>query len=204
MATGLVMFAALTLRFFAPPPVFDELTRLSTKRMIAVLESRFTAPRIDDWKQVTGLVVLGGAPDRYPEAFRLMAEHPHLRVIVSGASDFEMGLIAEAEPEIKARLIFETKSLSQQHRNTFGNALYTQELIAPAKGERWLLVTSASHMPRAIGTFHKIGFFVEPWPVRIRSDNVEYLAYIARHEWLGLASYWLRGRTTAFLPGYDS
>lgn len=203
LMAGLAMLGALTLRICATPAVFDDLTRLSATRMINVLEGRFTLPSIDNWKEIAGLVVLGGSPDRFVEAFRLLAAHPHLRVVISGASDYEMGLVGKASPEIQARLRFETKSLLT-HRNTFGNALYTRELLAPGKGERWLLVTSASHMPRAIGTFHKLGFFVEPWPVRSRSDNVEILAYVARHEWLGLVSYWLRGRTTALLPGQYS
>ena len=32
-------------------------------------------------------------------------------------------------------------------------------------GERWLLVTSAYHMPRSVGLFRKAGFSIEPYPV---------------------------------------
>jgi uncharacterized SAM-binding protein YcdF (DUF218 family) len=39
------------------------------------------------------------------------------------------------------------------------------QLAAPKPGERWLLVTSAYHMPRAVGLFRKVGFAVEPYPV---------------------------------------
>ena len=35
----------------------------------------------------------------------------------------------------------------------------------PKPGERWLLITSAFHMPRSVGLFRKAGFAVEPYPV---------------------------------------
>jgi uncharacterized SAM-binding protein YcdF (DUF218 family) len=37
--------------------------------------------------------------------------------------------------------------------------------MQPKPGERWLLVTSAAHMPRAIGCFRRAGFAVEACPV---------------------------------------
>jgi uncharacterized SAM-binding protein YcdF (DUF218 family) len=200
---GLVVLAGSFLRVWPAPAMFDAVSHQTATRLVDILESRFTQPQIRDWSRVTGLIVLGGAPQRFSEAIRLAAAHPHLRVVISGASAFEMELIARADPAIQQRLIFETKSLSI-YKNTFGNAVFSRELVGPVPGERWLLVTSASHMPRAIGTFHRIEFPVEAWPVRVNSDNLEYLAYIARHEWLGLVSYWLRGRTTAFLPGTGS
>ena len=86
-------------------------------------------------------------------------------------------------------------------------------LVKPKPGERWLLVTSAQHMPRAIGCFRKVGFPVEAYPVDWhtfprwrfiipasfsrglkRTDD-------AVHEWLGLVVYWLTGRTSTLLPG---
>ena len=36
-------------------------------------------------------------------------------------------------------------------------------------GKRWLLITSAYHMPRAMGAFRQAGFEVEPWPVDYRT-----------------------------------
>jgi DUF218 domain len=45
-----------------------------------------------------------------------------------------------------SRIRLETRS-----NNTYENALYSAEMIKPKRSERWLLVTAASHMPRAIG-----------------------------------------------------
>jgi uncharacterized SAM-binding protein YcdF (DUF218 family) len=63
------------------------------------------------------------------------------------------------------------------------------------------LVTGASHMPRAIGSFRKAGFVVEPWPVYDLTVSGRPTMDVARHEWLGLFAYWAVGRTSALLPG---
>ena len=85
----------------------------------------------------------------------------------------------------------------------------------PQPGQRWLLVTSASHMPRAVGTFRRAGFPVIPYPVgyttsglpddywgiRLEASTNLVRVDVAVHEWLGLIAYWLTGRTDALLPG---
>jgi uncharacterized SAM-binding protein YcdF (DUF218 family) len=84
-------------------------------------------------------------------------------------------------------------------------------LVKPQPGELWILLTSASHMPRAVGVFHKVGWTVLPWPVGYQSrDHIsaypqsmgKKLAVLdwAAHEWIGLAIYYLQGRISALLP----
>jgi len=86
-------------------------------------------------------------------------------------------------------------------------------LLAPKEGERWLLVTSASHMPRSVGLFRKAGFAVEPYPVDWRvgrgSDvwNFTNIAIdglgrtdLAVREWMGLLSYRATGKIDELLP----
>jgi uncharacterized SAM-binding protein YcdF (DUF218 family) len=84
----------------------------------------------------------------------------------------------------------------------------------PKPGERWLLVTSAYHMPRSIGVFRKAGFAVEAYPVDWKVGTTEdlftkyylvangglYLVDIAVREWLGLIAYRISGSTDALLP----
>ncbi len=180
-------------------PYGEVAARRGAEALIAILENRFKRPEIADWSAIKGLVVLGGAPSRFEEALRLAAAHPDLRVVVSGPADYEMGLIAKAGLASEPRIVIERKSSSTQN-GTYGNAVFSKEAAQPAPGERWLLVTSASHMPRAIGTFHKAGFAVEPWPVPDRTGDLNGLIFVACHEWLGLIAYRLLGRTDALLP----
>ena len=85
-----------------------------------------------------------------------------------------------------------------------------QGACGDGKRERWLLVTSAYHMPRSIGLFRKAGFAVEAYPVDWRIGNRadlwafsamagEGLGYtdIGLREWIGLLAYWLTGRITS-------
>jgi uncharacterized SAM-binding protein YcdF (DUF218 family) len=107
----------------------------------------------------------------------------------------------------RERVILEPRS-----RNTAENATFTKELVKPKPGERWLLVTSAQHMPRAIGCFRRVGFPMEAYPVGWRTGRHADLGVpmlfgdalarfdSAAHEWIGLFFYWITGRTSEFLP----
>jgi uncharacterized SAM-binding protein YcdF (DUF218 family) len=63
--------------------------------------------------------------------------------------------------------------LEERSRNTVENAVFSKAIIKPKRGERWLLVTSAYHMPRAIGVFRKAGFPIEPYPADWRTRGAE-------------------------------
>jgi uncharacterized SAM-binding protein YcdF (DUF218 family) len=89
-------------------------------------------------------------------------------------------------------------------------------IAAPKTGERWLLVTSAFHMPRSIGLFRKAGFAVEPYPVDWRTGGRADLVTFSSlaidglertdtgiREWMGLVAYRISGNTDALLPGPD-
>ena len=52
----------------------------------------------------------------------------------------------------------------ERSANTAENASFSAVLLKPKTSERWILVTSAFHMPRAIGAFRKGGFAVEAYP----------------------------------------
>ncbi|HZD89061.1 MAG TPA: YdcF family protein [Pseudolabrys sp.] len=202
-----------------------------------VLESRFPP-----WNPARGapdgIIVLGAAIDpvlsaiygttelsshaeRVTVAAKLAREYPKARIVYSGGNaalfprapaeaDFVMPLWRSfgIAPD---RITLETRS-----RNTYENALFSKRLLKPKPGEHWLLVTSADHMPRAIGCFRRVGFPVEAYPVdwttgpRLRwrkllpsfnfSGGLRSLDE-AMHEWMGLAAYWATGRTSSFLTG---
>jgi uncharacterized SAM-binding protein YcdF (DUF218 family) len=118
---------------------------------------------------------------------------PHLTVFISGTPRANVleWLGRDIDP---ARVVIEPHS-----RNTHENAVFATAALEPKPLERWLLVTSASHMPRAIGTFRQNSFPVEPWPVHDQGEGRP--AYqIAEHEWLGLIAYRLLGRSSELFP----
>ena len=105
--------------------------------------------------------------------------------------------------------------MERRSRNTLENAEFSRALAAPKPGERWLLVTSAYHMPRSVGLFRKVGFAVEPYPVDWRVGGRGDLAEVhgARcgeglgrvdtgvREWMGLIAYRATGKIDGLLPG---
>lgn len=184
--------------------------------------------------QVDGVIVLGGATtfargqlrvgnagSRLVAALELARAFPEAPVIFSGGS--ARLLIAEERTEAEgARIFFDLAGLApgrvtyeNQARNTFENAVFAKRLADPKPGQRWLLVTSAFHMPRSVETFRRAGFEVVPYPVDFRSDNRFgddfrpfsiapeglHLADIAVKEWVGLFVYWLRGYSRSPIPG---
>jgi len=104
--------------------------------------------------------------------------------------------------------------MERHARNTQENAEFSKAIAAPKDGERWLLVTSAYHMPRSVGLFRKAGFAIEPYPVDwrmgVRADlqNFRILAGeglanvdIGVREWIGLFAYRATGKTSELFPG---
>jgi uncharacterized SAM-binding protein YcdF (DUF218 family) len=104
------------------------------------------------------------------------------------------------------RVVFEDRS-----RTTYENAVMSAALIHPGK-ETWLLVASASHMPRSIACFREAGWNIYPAPAnyltdghfswRLGLDLAWHLMQIsvAAHEYVGLVSYWLMGYTISPWP----
>jgi uncharacterized SAM-binding protein YcdF (DUF218 family) len=168
-----------------------------------------------------GVAVVHAAADRIIAAAALARRYPNARLIFTGGS---ANLIsndareADYAAEIFERLGVprERLTMERRSRNTEENAEFTKAIAAPKRGERWLLVTSAYHMPRSVGLFRKAGFAVEPYPVdwRIggRADLLRFSAFavdglqhtdLAVHEWIGLAAYRITGKTSQLLPGPD-
>ncbi|WP_400765785.1 YdcF family protein [Methylosinus sporium] len=201
--------------------------------MLYPLENRF--PQIaEDAPAPDGIVVLGGAIDeklsqarggaalteageRVTAMAELARRYPAAKLLFAGGSGrlFEA---AGSEAEIVGRLLPKLGVepgrliLEDRSRNTWENAVNALALARPAPGERWLLVTSASHMPRSMGIFRRVGFPVVAYPVNyhtglrlpigLRSHAPDQLKLIdtATHEWVGLVAYRLTGKTDALFP----
>ena len=158
-----------------------------SRAIIRPLEDRFPIMR-GDLGHVDGIIVLGGAVDttrhqvrfsdaasRMTEAVALARRYPDARLVFSGGSGSLVGSGRNTEAAW-AHVLFhdlgipnERLMLEDKSRNTRENATFTKALIAPKPGERWLLVTSAHHMPRSVACFRAAGFPVIPYPVDFRS-----------------------------------
>jgi uncharacterized SAM-binding protein YcdF (DUF218 family) len=200
---------------------------------IAALENRFPASEAP--AKVDGIVVLGGSIQTGTSAARrqpvlndnaerdfafvaLARRYPEAKLLFTGGSGklFPDGTTEAAVARDlyvalgldPSRLLLEDLS-----RNTWENGLLGREVARPAPGETWLLVTSARHMPRAIGVFRRLNWPATPYPVDYRTaGDVRFdfgwdlgiglrSAGEAFHEWGGLIVYFLLGRTSEFLPG---
>lgn len=205
--------------------------------LVLPLEQRFASvPRPEPGTRVDGLILLGGfedgwvsagrpglglneAAERVTEGMRLALLHPEAKVVFTGGVGGLLARGTEATGPVadflteagiaKERLILEGRS-----RNTYENALFTKELVTPKPGERWYLVTSAYHMPRAMGLFRKAGFDVIAYPVDYRTRGPEdalrpferipqglMRVDLAVNEWLGLLAYRALGRIDTLFPG---
>jgi uncharacterized SAM-binding protein YcdF (DUF218 family) len=199
----------------------------------APLEERFPAPAVLP-QEVRGIIALGGAfhlrrsadrgtaqlnqhAERMIAFANLARRYPEARLIFTGGSgslrdreiresDFAPGLMAELGID-PGRILFERES-----RNTYENAVYSKRLAKAAPGEVWLLVTSAFHMPRAMGVFRAAGWKVVPYPVDYQTSVPGWgelgfdltgglqLLGLGLHEWAGLAAYRVLGWTVELYP----
>jgi len=204
------------------------------KAMLLALEDRFPIVRALPAK-VDGVIVLGGVVNevvtrsrgqisigggigRLMEMASLAKQYPQAKLVFTGGSgklltqDIKeadvVGPLLESLGIRPGRVIFENRS-----RNTFENAVFGRRLVAPKPDETWVLITSAFHMPRAVGSFRKAGWRVTAYPVAYRFSADESLGLdfslgggistlsTGLHEWLGLVFYRLTGKTDAFFPG---
>jgi len=228
LGRGLLASAILVLLAVATLPVGDWL--------LWRLEHRFpVSTRLPS--QVDGIIVLGGAvspvltsdhgqpalnrhAERLTELPALAARYPGARLVFTGGSGLLLEQDLKEAPVARAawermgftaeRVIYESES-----RNTWENALFTRDLVKPLPGEIWLLVTSAAHMPRSMGIFHRIGWPVIAYPVdfqvarrdlgRLRFDLATGLDILddTVREYVGLIAYHALDRTDRLFPRAD-
>lgn len=221
-ARALCAAALLLLLIFGSPVVAGALSRS--------LEMQYPDAVIDTVPQAQAIVVLGGSvhiPNRLHRvsallegsdgelrAVRLFKAGKAPLVLVSGGNrPVAGGGVQTPEAQVMSALVQEwgvppqAILVEDRSMNTRENALFSFQILTARQIRRILLVTSASHMPRAAATFRKAGFDVVPapadfrtgwtaldmplswWPSAgslVQSDSVI-------KEWLGLLVYRLRG-----------
>jgi uncharacterized SAM-binding protein YcdF (DUF218 family) len=176
--------------------------------LLMPLEARFPALGSTLPPAPFGIIALGGdSGHRLNALAQLSRVFPHARLVYSGRGDRRAAAFEIAEERIDpARVILEISS-----RTTFENAIDTAQIVKPQTDEVWLLVTSAAHMPRAIGCFRRAGFSVTAYPVDFATHGGSGPAPFgerrlwqlddAAKEWIGLLAYRIAGDTNALFPG---
>ncbi len=170
-----------------------------------------------------GQVTLGAAPGRMTEAVALARRYPQARLVFTGGSAALLRTDAPDEAQAAAKLFAELGiaperiTIERQSRNTFENVALTRDIVQPKPGERWVLVTSAWHMPRSVGIFRRAGWEVVAYPTDFETRNtdrelwrptlpagrgLDLVDKMAR-EWLGLLAYRVGGRTDTLFPAPD-
>jgi len=197
------------------------------------LENRFSKPAVLP-STIDGIIILGGgedlklsiswnsmevggAGDRFIGAAFLAKHYPNAPVIFSGDSgllnfnhittggDIAAKLLTTVGID-KDRLIIESKS-----RNTHENFMLLKNKLPTIDG-RYLLVTSAYHMPRSVGIARQQNINVIAYPVDYYSNKAEFRQWDfslfehlevlepAWREWIGLTVYYWTGKTADWFP----
>lgn len=184
VAAALLVLPTLGLLALALAPV-DQLLAMP-------LENRVSAPASlpDD---VAGIVVLGGSVDwrvgqdrdqltldgaseRMLAALALARRYPRAQLVFTGL--FEDAVKTEWRGADGRGLLFAPTLDGRdvlflgEARSTYEEAMLALERVRPAPGSTWLLVTSALHMPRALGTFRTLGWPMTPVPVDYRTTRM--------------------------------
>lgn len=167
-----------------------------------------------------GQAALNGAAETMTTFLALARTYPAAKLVFSGESGDILNqdvseadtvkLFLEQQGFDKNRVLYETRS-----RNTYENAVFSKELAKPGKGQVWLLVTSASHMPRSVGVFRKADWKVTPVPCdfnalptlrpfqRLSVRESLLPLTLGFREWFGLIAYFVTQKTDALFPAPD-
>jgi len=137
---------------------------------------------------------------RIIEAKRILTKFPKAEIIISGKGDV---------PKIMKKLLdslgnkSENFKIDNQSNSTYESSLYISNLQLTKK---FVLVTSAGHMPRAMGVLKKMGMDPIPAPTDYMSrKNYMAISYLpsplhlyysdlAVHEYLGILWYKMTNR----------
>jgi uncharacterized SAM-binding protein YcdF (DUF218 family) len=197
--------------------------------LIRQLEGQYAEmPPRADLHDYVGAVILGGstevsyvaqahaqpllndAAERMTAPLSMLQTNPHLRLVYTGGgASVAARAFSEAQ---RAKIFFDSMGVpgasityESASRTTHENAVLSAQLPGVDKTQRWLLVTSAWHMPRSMATFTKAGWNVTAYPVDFRTGTstpwTEYSLeaglrnwQLVLHELAGWLAYRLAGQ----------
>ena len=199
---------------------------------LVFLENRFQ--QISELPEdCTGIILLGGSFDRPTSLARgvvsynitagrfiafteLANSYPEKKLLFTGGGVPMSGSVNEAKLAQgiwrkigfdSSRVMFETRS-----KSTYENATLSYDFVKPQKTERWALVTTAIHMPRAVALFRKAGWNIVPYPVDYHTSGKYnwrpnfslqggFMAWqISFREFAGLCLNYWTGKSDAWIP----
>jgi hypothetical protein len=155
-------------------------------------------------------VALNEAAERMVVPLELLRQKPDLQILFTGGEGALLGQgLSEAD---RARIFYQSVGvpperlwLEDRSRTTYENAVFSAKLPGVNPQRRWLLLTSAWHMRRAMATFESAGWKVTPYAVDFATgSHTPWTAYslvrgsrkwgIVLHEVVGLLAYQATGR----------
>lgn len=220
LATALGVFGVAQLVAFSTDPVATALMRHAEAPAVATDRPEVTYDAVivlggvieSGATRATGTLQLSGAGDRVTRAFDVLRTgHARQLLYSCGLVDPQPGDVPESEQVVAlltswgvapARLLAETAS-----RNTRENAVESARVVARQGWKRLLLVTSAAHMPRALGCFHAAGLAPDTLPVDHRAGDGRGESWLPRAGPLAKSTDALRelaGRLVYRVMGYTA
>ncbi len=158
-------------------------------------------------------VKYGKNADRYLSVLDLYRQGKVEKILITGgAANYLEPWAKEAEMIKRLYLLcgIPAKDVMVEGKsmNTYENALFAKEILERTGEEKFLLITSSSHIRRAKACFEKQGIDVQVYPaakgVGVRRWEIDYLLVpsidnFAKwrsliHEWLGFVTYKVLGR----------
>ena len=158
-------------------------------------------------------IALNGSVERLTESIQLIKKYPKAKVFFAGGTgsiqypDLSHSDVAKKFYE---SLDVNTKNIffDKKSRNTYENIVFAKKKFNPNINEKWILVTSAFHLKRAISVGEKLGWELIPYATdyklpkkfkwKLSFDFFNNLGSLqhSSHEWVGIISYYLMGRSS--------
>jgi uncharacterized SAM-binding protein YcdF (DUF218 family) len=194
------------------------------------VEKKWEAPsvKIENLDQYDYAILLGGfsnydtvsskvrfteAADRFCQTLQLYEQKKVKKILISGGSG---SLLHQDETEAdKIKAFLQSLNIPESDivmemtsRNTHENALNSASYLKKHEpGAKCLLITSAQHMPRALGCFKKVSLNITPYATNFlafqRKFDIDILILPKAHilsrwdslikEWIGYLSYKIMG-----------
>ncbi len=218
-SSALVAAAALLLYAFSTEPVANRIMRWVEASAVSTFQPSVTydaaivlSGAVDAAaSRATHRVELTAAADRIVAGFELLREGRAKAILLSGGPvNPEPGEPSEAERLAGAlrawgiapeRIVIEGAS-----RNTRENAVESARVVAARGWKRLLLVTSAAHLPRALGCFRAVGLAPDALPVDRRAGDGRGESWLPRASALSQSTealHELAGRAAYRIAGYQ-